>query len=160
MPHISSYNFYAHFVNSNSPHGNLLIFPGDCDSGAQDMFGDSLSLNELRKAYPELYQFMCQTDLNFGGTDLDEAKEEVSWSKLGKSLKDQDFDHGFDVSQLLKESSSVTSLSTIRKAMSSIFECLNTVHVQKTLKLRLEIRDLCCRLQSLQVWLTITFVTA
>ncbi|CDS42011.1 conserved hypothetical protein [Echinococcus multilocularis] len=114
------------------------------------MFRDSLSLNELRNAYPELYQFICQTDPTFGATDLEEAKEEVSRSKFGKGLKDQDFDHGFDVSQLLKESNSVTSLLTIRKAVSSIFESLNTVHVQKSLKLRLEIRDLCFRLQSLQ----------
>ena len=115
------------------------------------MFGDSLSLNELRKAYPELYQFMCQTDSAFEENDLTGAKEEVSWPKLGKGSKEQDFEHESDVEQLLKKSNSVTSLLTIRKAMSSIFECLNTVHVQKTLKLRLEIRDLCCRLQNLQV---------
>lgn len=115
------------------------------------MFGDSLSLAELRKAYPELYQFMCQTDPTFEDSEISDSKEVFSWSQLGKSLKDQDFEHDFDMSQLLKESNSVNSLMIIRKAMSSIFECLNTVHVQKTLKLRLEIRDLCCRLQNLQV---------
>ncbi|VDD82467.1 unnamed protein product [Mesocestoides corti] len=110
------------------------------------MFGDSLSLNELRKAYPELYHFMCKTESNFDDANLTEGQEEFTWSKMENYPKEEDP----DVAQIFKTSDSVTSLLTIRKAMSSIFECLNTVHVQKTSKLRLEIRDLCCRLQGLQ----------
>lgn len=122
------------------------------------MFADSLSLSELQKTYPELYQFMCQTDPNFDDSEIPESKDTFTWSQLGKSLKDQDFDHDFNLSQLLKESNSMNSLTVIRKAMSSIVECLNTVHVQKTLKLRLEIKDLCCRLQNLQVSIYFRFL--
>ncbi len=116
------------------------------------MFGDSLTLNELRKTYPELYRFMRQSESNSDEPDHTiPTNGDHAWPETNKPPSEPEFAPGSDVAQLFAASDSTTSLLTIRKAMSSIFECLNAVHVQKTSKLRLEIRDLCCRLQSLQV---------
>lgn len=128
-------------------NNNALYCLGDCDSGAQDMFGDSLSLNELRKTYPELYRFMHQVETN---CDSKDDATGLSGVHAWKRNEDPNFT-STNVGELFATGDSGASLFTIRKAMSSIFECLNAVHVQKTSKLRLEIRDLCFSLQSLQV---------
>lgn len=129
------------------------LFLGDCDSGAQDMFGDSLTLNELRKSYPELYQFMHQIEARSGSTEDSKIDEERSWSTNGNTKLDPSFNQDPEMAftQLLEVSNSPSILLPIRQAMSSIFDCLNDVHMQKTSKLRSEIRDLCSRLQGLQV---------
>ncbi|BHF63310.1 hypothetical protein SprV_0200630200 [Sparganum proliferum] len=140
-----------HTFKSSTSEGSA-VNSVDCDSGAQDLFGDALTLHDLRNTYPELYRFMLQTGSKMESPESSTKNCDGSWNNTAFAKTEAPFESDSDVAfaQLFGVHDSSNSLLTIRRAMSSIFDCLNAVHVQKTSKLRMEIRDLCCRLQGLQ----------
>ncbi|VDN09643.1 unnamed protein product [Dibothriocephalus latus] len=109
-------------------------------------------MHDLRNTYPELYSFMLQTGNKIESPESSTKNSDSSWTNTAFAKVEASFESDSDVAfaQFFGIHDSSNSLLTIRRAMSSIFNCLNAVHVQKTSKLRMEIRDLCCRLQGLQ----------
>lgn len=153
---------------------SLIYLGAEYDSGAQDLCGEPQSLHLLmQRDFPDLYKIIFPLPLNsirnnfendtmtnefnlLSVTNMDNSTKDLQNQKRTNAINIQSVDKLSNLPRHIeaesfgiksKEVESNHFLDNVRH----LFECANTLHVQRTAQLRSEIRDLSHRLQGLQV---------
>ncbi|CAH8528104.1 unnamed protein product [Schistosoma bovis] len=160
-------------LESSASETSLVNSGAEYDSGAQDLCGEPQSLHLLmQRDFPDLYKIIFPLPLNsirnnfendtmtnefnlLSVTNMDNSTKDLQNQKLTNAINIQSVDKLSNLPRHIeaesfgiksKEVESNHFLDNVRH----LFECANTLHVQRTAQLRSEIRDLSHRLQGLQ----------
>ncbi|CAH8512735.1 unnamed protein product [Heterobilharzia americana] len=165
-------------LGSSASENSLVNSGAEYDSGAQDLCGEPQSLHILmQRDFADLYRtvFSFQTNSNVGSfenigkhkipddsiqlpackTLNDDNTKSCRRKELANTTTVKSKEKSTNLERPIKTESS--EVQTIRAELNPyfdhvrhLFECANTLHVQRTAQLRSEIRDLSHRLQGLQ----------
>ncbi|CAH8578979.1 unnamed protein product [Schistosoma rodhaini] len=160
-------------LESSASETSLVNSGAEYDSGAQDLCGEPQSLYLLmQRDFPDLYKIIFPLPMNsirnefendtmtnefnlLSVNDKDNSAKDLQNQKLTNTINIQSVNKLSNLPRHIdKESFCIKSkeiesnhfLDNVRH----LFECANTLHVQRTAQLRSEIRDLSHRLQGLQ----------
>ncbi|KAH8874936.1 Colorectal mutant cancer protein [Schistosoma japonicum] len=126
-------------LGSSASETSLVNSGAEYDSGAQDLCGEPQSLHLLmQRDFTDLYKIV------FPLQELTDTINIQPVDKLGNLSKHKEIESYGTKSSI--EIESTPYLDNVRH----LFECANTLHIQRTAQLRSEIRDLSHRLQGLQ----------
>ncbi|XP_018645476.1 hypothetical protein Smp_168570 [Schistosoma mansoni] len=160
-------------LESSASETSLVNSGAEYDSGAQDLCGEPQSLHLLmQRDFPDLYKIIFPLPMNsirnefendtmtnefnlLSVNDVDNSAKDLQNQKLTNTINIQSVNklsnlpRHIDTESFCIKSKEIESnhfLDNVRH----LFECANTLHVQRTAQLRSEIRDLSHRLQGLQ----------